>query len=103
MNVENISISDSSFKTKKGIVPAKNTNVSLKNISLNQGGINLVEFNNVKKVKLENVTGNYKHKYITISGSQSEDVTVESVQPLNSDQTEVKNVKTGVLKLIKQN
>lgn len=101
MNVKNLNISNSSFKSKKGIVLAENSDVTLNNVSLHQSGDNLININNCKRVRLINVNGNYKNKFLSVTGSRSEEISLEGNQLPSPDKTEVKNVNGDVLKLKK--
>jgi DNA sulfur modification protein DndE len=101
MNVKNITLTNSTFKTKKGVLLTENDNVLLRNISLTQENDNLLDVNNSKDIQIINVGGHYKNKYLTLSGTRSLGITIANKDITEPSKIAFKNVSNTILKIEK--
>ncbi|HMP31680.1 MAG TPA: glycosyl hydrolase family 28 protein, partial [Saprospiraceae bacterium] len=101
MNVKNIHLTHSTFKTKKGIQLAENTDVVIKNVFVDHKGDNLININNCNNIHLSNLNGSFKSKYLSVSGSRSDKITLESSKDIEKTALEFKNESSNIIKVIK--
>jgi DNA sulfur modification protein DndE len=100
MNVKNLTLTNSTFKTKKGIQLAENSNVVLENLNIQHSGQNLIDLNNCENIKLINVNGNFKHKYLSVTGSRSSNVSLSHPDNIEKNTVELKTANQEVIKWI---